>query len=826
MTDRHAVLPVVVVFTGKKSDEISLQAFTLSESTAFAAEKGLNAVWDETKALIKSSGAKLSELSPNTFLAVTSLPSLPPSLSLVQIPGGNYIEWFPQLYLNITLRRLGLGGRSSLSLTAPSPAQQLHFRQAFRLPIPAVTLSSSSTQLSHHHHHKNDDQLQKQQSFGECVLELIRLVQHALSLFGWGAVGVGRNEMVEDEFKLDNGDGLLCDDTLSSLSLFRVDVAEPLLHLSPTDSGLFLSPGLLAALLSIVLGSRLKLTGLGQNDVPKDPFQRRAKFLRAVNSFQTSHRLPVTPYLNFAFLTSLSTMYHRSILSEHTSTSSKVSRALKSPLPGSIISKASVNEGSVRDGAGEEVETDSLESLVETLFRLYSLSHGIVGRIWGVRTEGRKRIRIGRKYSDIDESELSVAGTGFGNSARQVLRGVKERVKRVGGVGEGQEIHTPSTLQLRGASWSDKDKEKMRHSDGLLKASPSVLVSEPSSSSLRSEGKAKGSSPEASIHPKASSFAARLSQALTSDREKDSEDTRPQRSPRSRIVTTPLPSASPPPLSATSSPRGHSATSSFGLGPPPPSISRKSSASRRSISEQHSASSPRSRKAGDKELTVEEDDDEAAGEKNNNFVFPKVGKLATRRHSFNVVMDAPKPFQILSRKRLEMDVNLRMAAWMLRQREKKLVEMVEALQAVHKSYDEAISLLEPHVLEKQARLDQLSLTAQSLLFQSSAHLDSKSPLSALSTGSNRLRYAQKVLEDKLSDVKEFKDQVELKLVGGRGTERVTLRKQLEKLEKERDGMHKFVQVFGELRRWLVTIKGRFQWHLWMRWWSKDQTKKN
>lgn len=130
-------------------------------------------------------------------------------------------------------------------------------------------------------------------------------------------------------------------------------------------------------------------------------------------------------------------MYHRSILSEHTSTSSKVSRALKSPLPGSIISKASVNEGSVRDGAGEEVETDSLESLVETLFRLYSLSHGIVGRIWGVRTEGRKRIRIGRKYSDIDESELSVAGTGFGNSARQVLRGVKERVKRVGGVGEG-----------------------------------------------------------------------------------------------------------------------------------------------------------------------------------------------------------------------------------------------------------------------------------------------------------------------------------------------------------------------------------------------------
>lgn len=118
--------------------------------------------------------------------------------------------------------------------------------------------------------------------------------------------------MVEDEFKLDNGDGLrsssfplkqrstsltensyfihivsvVCDDTLSSLSLFRVDVAEPLLHLSPTDSGLFLSPGLLAALLSIVLGSRLKLTGLGQNDVPKDPFQRRAKFLRAVNSFQ------------------------------------------------------------------------------------------------------------------------------------------------------------------------------------------------------------------------------------------------------------------------------------------------------------------------------------------------------------------------------------------------------------------------------------------------------------------------------------------------------------------------------------------------------------
>lgn len=51
-----------------------------------------------------------------------------------------------------------------------------------------------------------------------------------------------------------------------------------------------------------------------------------------------------------------------------------------------------------------------------------------------------------------------------------------------------------------------------------------------------------------------------------------------------------------------------------------------------------------------------------------------------RRHSFNILVDAPQPWQNLSRKRLEMEVNLRMAVWNLEQKEKNLIEMVEALE--------------------------------------------------------------------------------------------------------------------------------------------------
>lgn len=51
-----------------------------------------------------------------------------------------------------------------------------------------------------------------------------------------------------------------------------------------------------------------------------------------------------------------------------------------------------------------------------------------------------------------------------------------------------------------------------------------------------------------------------------------------------------------------------------------------------------------------------------------------------RRHSVNLVQDAPEPVVWLSRRTLEVDVNLRTTAWRLRMKEKKLEEMVSAME--------------------------------------------------------------------------------------------------------------------------------------------------
>lgn len=150
---------------------------------------------------------------------------------------------------------------------------------------------------------------------------MIKLVQHALSLFGLGIVRVpldggqagsllapaaGSFDMeewseamahsIDSSRHLTTGDGLLCDTTLAALSLFRFEFAEPLVHL-PQGEEAVLSSSLLAALLSIVVGARGKMSALGE-ETPKDPFERRAKFLLAVQGFAVRRSLQLTPTLS------------------------------------------------------------------------------------------------------------------------------------------------------------------------------------------------------------------------------------------------------------------------------------------------------------------------------------------------------------------------------------------------------------------------------------------------------------------------------------------------------------------------------------------------
>jgi hypothetical protein len=50
---------------------------------------------------------------------VTSLASFRSDWTIVHIPGGNFLEARPQLYVNISLMRLGCSGRGALTLQQP-----------------------------------------------------------------------------------------------------------------------------------------------------------------------------------------------------------------------------------------------------------------------------------------------------------------------------------------------------------------------------------------------------------------------------------------------------------------------------------------------------------------------------------------------------------------------------------------------------------------------------------------------------------------------------------------------------------------------------------
>lgn len=138
----------------------------------------------------------------------------------------------------------------------------------------------------------------------------------------------------------------------------------------------------------------------------------------------------------------------------------------------------------------------------------------------------------------------------------------------------------------------------------------------------------------------------------------------------------------------------HSASTSstsLGLGPSPASVRR---VARRAASERPGSTAFK--------VSTQDGDPLASDRESAWKTFPVVStRRIRRRHSFDAVYDAPEPFQILSRcvdvrlplaryesdisiaynrKRLEMDVQLRMAAWNLKQRERKLAVLGDALQ--------------------------------------------------------------------------------------------------------------------------------------------------
>ena len=108
--------------------------------------------------------------------------------------------------------------------------------------------------------------------FNLTVLELVKLIQAALSVFGhFSASGCDEEgEWLETEQERGAGeeeifDGLLCDVTVEGIQKWVIDIGEPCLGVEPMER--VADPMVVAALLSLVLGVRNKLAGMGWGNV-------------------------------------------------------------------------------------------------------------------------------------------------------------------------------------------------------------------------------------------------------------------------------------------------------------------------------------------------------------------------------------------------------------------------------------------------------------------------------------------------------------------------------------------------------------------------------
>ena len=187
-------------------------------------------------------------------LMVTNLSSFPSALTVIAVPEGDIRKHRQVFIVNEDLKRLGCSGRSGLTLADPTSATQAKFMQMY----------------------KTSDRI----SFVQAVLELVKLCQTALFMFG----------VLEEEYI----DGLLCDVTEKAVNDWWTEIGSEYFNIEPTDG--ILGPTTVAALLGSLLGARNRLSYYGA-PVSKDVFDIEST-KKGIGTFQKSTRLERTRRLD------------------------------------------------------------------------------------------------------------------------------------------------------------------------------------------------------------------------------------------------------------------------------------------------------------------------------------------------------------------------------------------------------------------------------------------------------------------------------------------------------------------------------------------------
>ncbi|EKM59053.1 uncharacterized protein PHACADRAFT_25180 [Phanerochaete carnosa HHB-10118-sp] len=248
VVERTRSVTVLTVFTGDPNHKVTMTALSPAPwlSTVEA-----QAEWEKAIHQLRRDGARPRETEKGLVM-VTSLANFRSDYTIVRIPGGNFLEIREGLYANINVLRMGCSGRSALTLEEPSDTTKDRFISAYHLPDQALIRSP--------------------ELFKSVVLELVKLIQAALSVFGM--------------FDMDREErnGLLCDVTCEGIQRWVAEIGEPLMNVEPMER--VADPTVVAALFSMVMILRNKLHVMGY-DVPKDPFIDPYSFIKSITSFAT-----------------------------------------------------------------------------------------------------------------------------------------------------------------------------------------------------------------------------------------------------------------------------------------------------------------------------------------------------------------------------------------------------------------------------------------------------------------------------------------------------------------------------------------------------------
>ncbi|OJA18986.1 hypothetical protein AZE42_00374 [Rhizopogon vesiculosus] len=312
IVERVRPVTVLTVYTGDPAHKITV---TVLKPAGHLTSQEADAELKLCVQHLRKDGARPKQ-TPLGILMVTSLANFRSDYTIVQIPNGDFLAAQGRLYCNINLLRMGCSGRSAVTLEEPSETTKDRFKSLFFIPdapsithpfrskspthsrvqtrtfshspspliIPDTLSSSSNMHPMHGASNINAQQSQRHPHFAATVLELVKLIQSALSVCGM--------------FPLTSRpifDGLLCDVTIDGLQKWMAEVGESLPGVEATER--ILDPTAVAALLSFVLSARNKLASLAQA-VPKDPFLHPHALIAGISAYTQAQLVCVTSHPN------------------------------------------------------------------------------------------------------------------------------------------------------------------------------------------------------------------------------------------------------------------------------------------------------------------------------------------------------------------------------------------------------------------------------------------------------------------------------------------------------------------------------------------------